>query len=136
MLAVARVAGGPAVIGSGFVDDDETYGDEPEFGHEPGLDDGGIDELVPPHLMALDGETVGPIDPAPAIGVPHRYRRSLGAAALAGGMIGLRDIIENPKDERPVVEQHVDEGDVDRPIMIDFDPDDPKATVVRIRPDV
>jgi hypothetical protein len=33
-----------------------------------------------------------------------------------------------------VVEQHVDEGDVDRPIMVDFDPDDPKATVVHIRP--
>jgi len=110
------------------VQDDETFGHEPE----PGEID--IDEFVPPHLLAVDGESSGPIEPAPAVGVPHRYRRSLGAAALAGGMIGLRDIIENPKDDRPVVEQHVDEGDVDRPIMVDFDPDDPKATVVHIRP--
>ncbi len=112
------------------MEENELFGHEPE----PGIDD--VDELLPPNLMSAGGEPARPLEPTRAVGVPHRYRRSLGAAALAGGMIGLRDIIENPKDERPVVEQHVDEDDVDRPIMIELDPDDPKATVVRIRPDL
>ena len=48
-------------------------------------------------------------------------------------MIGLREVLENPRDDRPVVEQHVDEGDVDRPIDVVVGPDDPSASVVRIR---
>ena len=108
--------------------------DEP-FGHAPG-EDADPDPLLPPHLIALDDEPAPPVEPTPATHIPHRYRRSIGASALAAGMIGLRDIIEDPKDDRPVVEQFADEGDRDRPIEVDLDPDDPSASVVRIRPDV
>ena len=48
-------------------------------------------------------------------------------------MIGLRDILEEPKDDRPVVEQFADEDDRERPIEVDLDPDDPAASVVTLR---
>ena len=90
--------------------------DEEPFGHEPDEQDD------PP-----------PADAVVAPRIPHRYRRSIGASALAAGMIGLRDILEDPKDNRPVVEQFADEDDCERPIEVDLDPDDPAASVVRLR---
>lgn len=78
-----------------------------------------------------------PAEPAPvevARGhIPHRYRRSGGASMLAAGMIGLRDILESPKDDRPVVEQHTNDDDIERPIEVFLDPDDPSASMVVIR---
>ena len=100
--------------------------DEP-FGHEPAADDTDVDPLLPPVLAtpAADAPTMERI--------PHRYRRSMGSAALAAGMIGLRDILEDPKDSRPVVEQFADEDDRERPIEVDLDPDDPSASTVTVR---
>lgn len=54
---------------------------------------------------------------------------------LAASMIAMRDILENPRDERPVVEQHLDEGDIERRVDVVLDPDDPSASFVRIRRD-
>lgn len=65
--------------------------------------------------------------------IPSKYRRSAGASMLAAGLLGLRDVIEPPKDDRPVVEQFADEGDQERPIEVYLDPDDPAASVVVIR---
>ena len=48
-------------------------------------------------------------------------------------MIGLRDILESPKDDRPVVEQQTDGDYVERPIEVFLDPDDPSASIVVIR---
>jgi len=109
------------------VDDDDL------FGHEPDGELAEHDPLLPPRLMAVDDVSAAPVDPPAAESVPPRYRRSMGATMLAASMIGLREGLENPRDDRPVVEQHVDEGDVDRPIDVVLDPHDPSASVVRIR---
>ena len=71
--------------------------------------------------------------PSTADRIPSKYRRSAGASMLAAGLLGLRDVIEPPKDDKPVVEQFADEGGGDRPIEVYLDPDDPSASVVVIR---
>ena len=102
-------------------------GDDEPFGHLPD-DEVEPDPLLPPIL-----DEPAQDEPPAENRIPHRYRRSMGASALAAGMIGLRDILEEPKDNRPVVEQFVDEGDTERPIEVELDPDDPAASVVRLR---
>lgn len=109
--------------------------DEDPFGHAPSGDED-VDPLLPPFLVAVDDAPAAPIMLVSPVGVPKRYRRSLGASVVAAGLLGIRDVIEEPKDARPVVEQYADEGDVERPIDVYLDPDDPSASVVRIRPDV
>ena len=93
--------------------DEEPFGFLPEEPYEPEA----------PQLPA----------PTPRGHIPHRYRRSGGASMLAAGMIGLRDIIESPKDDRPVVEQQTNDDDIERPIEVFLDPDDPAASMVVIR---
>ena len=109
--------------------------DEP-FGHEPDDDPDErpeVDPLLPPFLVPVSDELAPPIQPTRSKGIPHRYRSSIGASVVAAGLLGLRDVIEEPKDDRPVVEQFADEGDTDRPIEVDLDPEDPSASVVRLR---
>jgi hypothetical protein len=108
-------------------DDGSDDGTDEPFGHEPAADDTEVDPLLPPVLAAP------PADAPTMERIPHRYRRSMGSAALAAGMIGLRDILEDPKDSRPVVEQFADEDDRERPIEVDLDPDDPSASTVTVR---
>lgn len=110
------------------VDDDEPFGWE----RGDGVADE-VDPLLPPFLVAVPDEPTDPIDPVPSSGIPHRYRRSIGASVLAAGMLGLRDVLEEPKDRRPVIEQHVDGDDRERPVQVDLDPEDPSASVVRLR---
>jgi hypothetical protein len=94
---------------------DHNETDEP-FGHlpEPGPEPAAPVEVVRGHI-------------------PHRYRRSAGASMLAAGLIGLREVIEPPKDDRPVVEQYADDGDRERPVEVYLDPDDPAASMVVVR---
>jgi hypothetical protein len=42
-------------------------------------------------------------------------------------------VIEPPKDDRPVVEQHVDGDEPDRAIQVFLDPDDPSRSMVVVR---
>ncbi len=109
-------------------EDDGVDPDEP-FGHlpDPGTGDG------PEDLDESADDEAGAGDDTPAPRVPHRYRGSMAASALAAGMIGLRDVLEEPKDGRPVVEQFADEGDRERPIEVDLVPDDPAASTVTVR---
>lgn len=110
----------------------EDDGDDPDepFGHLP--DPGPGDEPdVADDADAADAADAGDATPAPR--VPHRYRGSMAASALAAGMIGLRDVLEEPKDGRPVVEQFADEDDRERPIEVDLVPDDPAASTVTLR---
>jgi hypothetical protein len=104
------------------VESDEPFGYLPTGAAEE-------DPLLPPVLQRRSPDT-----PTPER-IPSRYRSSLAASALAAGMIGLRDIIEDPKDSRPVVEQHADDdhGDADRPIRVDLDPDDPASSIITLR---
>lgn len=105
--------------------------DEP-FGHLPDRDPDGDpgDELLPPLLADRDRS-------APtADRIPHRYRSSFAASALAAGMIGLRDVLEEVRDDRPVVEQHAHGGDRRRPVEVRLDPDEPGASTATVRPPV
>ena len=108
-------------------EDDGVDPDEP-FGHLP--DPGPGDDPDDPDVLD-DDDASGDATPAPR--VPHRYRGSMAASALAAGMIGLRDVLEEPKDGRPVVEQFADQDDKERPIEVDLVPDDPAASTVTVR---
>lgn len=112
--------------------------DEP-FGHEP-VGDIDPDPLLPPELLdTQDSRAAATSAPGDVSSVsariPHRYRGSVGASMLAASMIAMRDILESPKDDRPVVEQHLDEGDIERRVTVVLDPDDPSASFVQIRRD-
>jgi len=65
--------------------------------------------------------------------VPHKYRKSGAASVLAAGMIGLREILESPKDTRSVIEQQSNDDEIKRPIEVFLDPDNPAASLVVIR---
>jgi hypothetical protein len=127
-------------------DPDSDPFDEEPFGFLPSEPDPVIDSSVDPRgtpsldldsdprLAAADPHEAQPLPAQPPRGhIPHRYRRSGGASMLAAGMIGLRDILESPKDDRPVVEQHTNDDDIQRPIEVFLDPDDPSASLVVIR---
>jgi len=92
------------------------------------------DELDEPFGHLPDPEP-GPPAPVEVVRghIPHRYRRSAGASVLAAGLIGLREVIEPPKDDRPVVEQYADDDDRERPVEVYLDPDDPSASMVVVR---
>ena len=112
---------------------DEPFGNEPVVEIDP-------DPLLPPELLdAHDGrsdDTAAPGDVSSVSArIPHRYRGSMGASMLAASMIAMRDILESPKDDRPVVEQHLDEGDIERRVTVVLDPDNPSASSVQIRRD-
>ncbi len=111
------------------MDDDGEFGERPVGHDEPRrLSD---EELfgpdAPPGVLPLPGP------PRTADRIPSKYRKSAGASLLAAGMLGLRDIIEPPKDDKPVVEQHVDGDGPPRPVELYLDPDDPTRSLVVIR---
>ena len=111
------------------MDGDDEFGVLPTDHEEPSrLSD---EELYGPD--APPGALPLPEPPRTADRIPSKYRKSAGASLLAAGMLGLRDIIEPPKDDRPVVEQHVDGDPPPRPIELYLDPDDPTRSLVVIR---
>src|ERR1700692_4441879 len=75
--AKVAVAGGYRDV---VLDDEEDYADD----H---LDD------------RPDGAVVAHADPAPI----ERFRRTSIGTALAAGLLGLRDVLEPPKDETPAI---------------------------------
>lgn len=96
------------------LDDDEDYTDE-----EPDADE------------SADGDIVGHAEPAPI----QRFRRTAVGTALAAGMLGLRDVLEPPKDETPaIVEEWAGGEPLDEPIVLRLDPDHPEDSIVMVRP--
>jgi hypothetical protein len=73
------------------------------------------------------------VPPATAAQIPSHYRQSAGASLLAAGLLGLRDIIDPPKDDRPVVEQYASDREPWDGMEVYLDPDDPTASLVVIR---
>jgi hypothetical protein len=84
---------------------------------------------------ATDEDAEGPIDghaePAPI----ERFRRSSIGAVLAAGMLGLRDVLEPEKDEKPaIVEDWAGGEPFTERLVLRLDPDHPEDSIVMIRP--
>lgn len=92
----------------------------------PGEEQDPHDEFPPPRLTPV-------APPATAAQIPSRYRRSAGASLLAAGLLGLRDIVDPPRDDRPVVEQYANDREPWDGIEVYLDPDDPTTGLVVIR---
>ena len=97
------------------------------------------DDLPPqPEDDLLDPRSLGTVLP---VRLPSTHRRSAGTARgsagptmLAAGLIGLREVIDPAKGgDEPVIEQEEANSDVERPIEVYLDPDDPSASIVVIR---
>ena len=99
-----------------MLDDDEDYTDE-AIGAAPG--------------PALDGGIEGHAEPAPI----ERFRRTSIGMVLAGGLFGLRDVLEPPKDETPAIVEEWGGGQpFNEPIVLRLDPDHPEDSIVMVRP--
>ena len=61
-------------------------------------------------------------------------RRGLGAAMLAGAMVGLDEALNGPKEEPAVVEVGSGAGNDDDPVALDLDPEDPSQSIAVVRP--
>ena len=100
-----------------MLDDDEDYTDE-QPDHD--LPDDAPDDVVVAHA-----------DPAPI----ERFRRTSVGTALAAGLLGLRDVLEPPKDETPaIVEDWAGGEPFNDPIVLRLDPDHPEDSIVMVRP--
>ena len=59
--------------------------------------------------------------------------RSHGYRMLAASMVGLAEVFDPPKDERPGIEQAAPGQPADDPIDLQLDPDHPECSVVVLR---
>lgn len=76
-------------------------------------------------------DVVGHAAPAPI----ERFRRTSVGTALAAGLMGLRDVLEPPKDETPaIVEQWAGREPFDDSMVLRLDPDHPEDSIVMVRP--
>jgi hypothetical protein len=65
----------------------------------------------------------------------ERFRRTSVGTALAAGLMGLRDVLEPPKDETPaIVEQWAGREPFDDSMVLRLDPDHPEDSIVMVRP--
>lgn len=65
----------------------------------------------------------------------ERFHRTSVGMALAAGMLGLRDVLETPKDETPaIVEDWAGREPFDDSMVLRLDPDHPEDSIVMIRP--
>ncbi len=65
----------------------------------------------------------------------ERFHRSAVGTAFAAGLMGLRDVLEPPKDETPaIVEDWAGGEPFNDPMVLRLDPDHPEDSIVMIRP--
>lgn len=70
-------------------------------------------------------------EPAPI----HKFRGTPVGTVLAAGLLGLRDVIEPPKDEQPAIVEDWSGGEpFDDPYVLRLDPDNPQDSIVMVRP--
>ncbi len=70
-------------------------------------------------------------DPAPI----EKFRRTTPGMILAAGMLGLRDVLEPPKNEEPAIVEDWSGGEpFEDPYVMRLDPDHPEDSIVMIRP--
>jgi hypothetical protein len=64
-----------------------------------------------------------------------RFRGTAVGTVLAAGLLGVADALEGPRDERPaVVEDWSGDAPFTDPIVLRLDPDDPRDSIVMVRP--
>jgi hypothetical protein len=82
--------------------------------------------------MLTDDEEYGEhAEPAPI----ERFRRTSLGTVLAAGLLGLRDVIEPPKDDQPAIVEDWSGGEpFTDPYVLRLDPDNPQDSIVMIRP--
>jgi hypothetical protein len=103
------------------LDDDEDYTDP--TGNDEHDED--VDAAV------ASPEIEGHAEPPPI----ERFHRTSIGTALAAGMLGLRDVLEGPKDETPaIVEDWAGGEPFEDPIVLRLDPDHPEDSIVMVRP--
>ena len=73
----------------------------------------------------------GRAQPAPI----ERFHRTSVGMAFAAGLLGLRDVLEPPKDETPAIVEEWAAGEPFKdPIVLRLDPDHPEDSIVMVRP--
>ncbi len=93
-----------------MLEDDEGYIDEPGEG---------------------EGDAHAHAEPAPI----EKFHRSGLGMVMAAGMLGLRDVLEPPRNEEPaIVEDWAGKPVDDDPILMRLDPDHPEDSIVVVRP--
>jgi hypothetical protein len=85
------------------------------------------DEDYTEAAVAVEGHAT----PAPI----ERFHRTAIGMSLAAGMLGLRDVLEPPKDETPAIVEEWSAGEPFKdPILLRLDPDHPEDSIVMVRP--
>jgi hypothetical protein len=70
-------------------------------------------------------------EPAPI----EKFRRTAVGSVFAAGLLGLRDVLEPPKDEEPAIVQDWSGGEPFKdPYVLRLDPDNPQDSIVMVRP--
>ena len=78
----------------------------------------------------VDDDETGRAEPAPI----EKFHRTPIGMVFAAGLLGLRDVFEEPKTEDPpYVQDWSGSGDDDDPITVELDFDNPAASIVRVR---
>jgi hypothetical protein len=81
----------------------------------------------------LDDEEaeVGHAEPAPI----QKFRATAVGSVFAAGLLGLRDVLEGPKDDEPaIVVDWSGAPPFSEPIVLRLDPDHPEDSIVMVRP--
>ena len=78
-----------------------------------------------------DDDRLGHAEPAPI----QKFRRTAVGSVFAAGLLGLRDVIEPPKDDQPAIVEDWSGGEpFTDPMVLRLDPDNPQDSIVMIRP--
>lgn len=65
----------------------------------------------------------------------ERFHRSPVGALFAAGLLGLRDVLEPPKDDEPAIVEDWSGGEpFSDPYVLRLDPDHPEDSIVMVRP--
>lgn len=93
-------------------------------------------------FTAADGDNDDAGDPLGSEAIPghaepppiQRFARTAVGTAFAAGLMGLRDVLEPPKDDTPaIVEQWAGREPFQDPIVLRLDPDHPEDSIVMVR---
>jgi hypothetical protein len=81
---------------------------------------------MPPEARAPAIESSRPID---------KFRDTAVGSVLAAGMLGLRDVLETPRDDKvAIVKEYGGEPPFGDDLVLRLDPDHPEDSIVMVRP--